>query len=328
MKKAIALLFIGALLSLNACSTEEEIKLNPEPNNPDDEEIITNPDFQFQFENQTFKSDSVSSQLEKENIEVITYQTALDTTLSHEKIDIAWSAFFDNGDSLLIDLKYPQIKESKSFYSKRWIQSAQKWLATFGISLSPASNKGDFKIDLKLTRQKAKKVILRTKELSISQTTKKYDIFHVNFGMTKDEVKANESARLKVEPASLLGWVEATPNTAYIIKGSYFSKWTIFNVNPSTCYQFEEGRLAKVSEVIDPHEPMVSNSLELEKAQNFFYWLGAPTPPVYYEYPDYHFSKAPLIWQKNGLNIAFSRRVFEIPNNGSISAYSVSFEKP
>jgi hypothetical protein len=175
-----------------------------------------------------------------------------------------------------------------------------------------------------LTELKSKKSYPREQNLTVSQTDKHFDVFRVNFGMSKNDVKANELDRHRAPTSGPGGWTETSPTAAYI----YDSKlgMDLFG------YEFSADKLVAVN-TIKYHSTEVDTEyfssydrdemIQLAKSKGIkipTFQSKVVSGQVKYRTED------KVTWVQNGIKFTFGLRNLLILKNAA-NYYALTYEK-
>jgi hypothetical protein len=193
----------------------------------------------------TFAEDNVSVDYGSKPFALNKYYTSTDTLDLNDPVVFSKSfcALLDESDSLRVSWQLAGKSIPDYQQKKVWVQEEKKWMkcnyGAYTLNREPA------RVTLKSTFHFIKSNKVAVCEVSYEVTSKDYyyDLYEVNFGMSRAQVKANEVARIPNFPTA---WLEPTPSTAI----------SDFNTNISvldgciTYYEFENDKLKRVSDVI------------------------------------------------------------------------------
>lgn len=173
------------------------------------------PDIDVPIENETYDKDGITRKSESVTFEVFQYNTRIDTTRITPTMEIGWGAALADGDSIVAEWDVPSAFQFFESSKKERDDKIKKWVSFHTISISsPVPVSAVVKVSLR--NLKSGKMLSRQQAVTIKYTVKNFDIFRVNFGMTKAEVKENEFGRLVPKEDSVSKWVEKSANLALI----------------------------------------------------------------------------------------------------------------
>ena len=308
MKRTLVLSLI--LLSAGACKKNEK-GIEPDPLNS----------------TELFDQDGISA-FDDKNIEVVTNYTKIDTFYTNITSDIGISAKVPDGESAIFKFTVYNYPVNITRFSSQWDTKGKYKIAQSDFDLDLVSLAGSVPVTASVTYLKTGVSRTKKAQVNITNKTSSFDLFNVNFGMTKEAVKTSESKRLNLTEDKNLGWLESSINAGYLGKSSLFSKSTRYSVSGATYYEFEDDKLIKVSEIIDKNAENFQNQGEYNAVKSLFTRLGAGKIPVEYA-PATNtttYAKAPVSWTKNGISFKFQKRDFEL-KTGKISAYALTYTK-
>lgn len=274
-----------------------------------------------------FDPDGISS-FEDKNLEVVTNYTKIDTFFTNTTADIGISARVLKGDSAIFKFTVYNYPVNITQSSSQWDPKEKLIVSQSNFNLDLLSLAGSVPVTASVRYLKTGVVLTKKAQVNITNTTRSFDIFNVNFGMSKETAKVNESKRLDLADNKSTGWQASTPQTGYLGKSSQFSKSTRYSISGSTYYEFENDQLISVSEIIDKNAENFQSEEEYQAVKLLFTRLGADKTPVMYV-PTTNttiYSKDALSWTKNGINFKFQKRDFEL-KSGKISAYALTYTK-
>ncbi|GAB4018993.1 hypothetical protein GCM10028773_20650 [Spirosoma koreense] len=239
-------MFIGLLIALSCCS-----KKPPEP--------LIDPTVQT-VNDILYAADNVSVWEASTTADVTITYTSLDTTATPASIDWPISALYAEGDSVRfswVTTNFPALIKVE----KRWVAGLQKWQATSTLIIDPNTTPAQLLLNASVTFLKENKAISRKALLFFRTQTATFDLFRVNFGMSKDEVKANELSRLGLGNTGTGVWYEPSPSLGVLSKSSHLAG------GGYTLYAFDNGKLKTVSETAAQEtltEPLRRLAVELK----------------------------------------------------------------
>lgn len=219
------------------------------PAGPPPTEIVAGQDFPYDADQISFGSKLTA-------YVVSTYYTSIDTLADRGTVYWPLNALINDGDSLSIAWTINSKRQIRDVtYRKVWDSARSKWSVYSIASVDMRYISGKLPIKANLTYANPSNTLVRESTLSVTQKRFDYDLFRVNFGMDKTEVKANESVRLSPND-TMLAWKETSPHTAVIGVSS--------NSDGFTYYEFKNNRLTAVSETILTG-PLSSGLIDLAK---------------------------------------------------------------
>lgn len=258
-------------------------------------------------------------------LSVVRYITKLDTTYSASTIQVGWAKSLPDGDSLKAQWTIPSSFSYVPKFQKIWNQYDQKWSAQHFIVIDGKKSAGTGNVKVVLTDLKSNKNFTREQSISISHTDQTYDVFRVNFGMNKADVKLNEIERLQA-PSSTDpgGWQETTPNNAYLYDGK--------SINELIGYEFLNDKLIAIN-FIKYHSTDVDTEYMYDDDRDEMIKLakkrGVKTPTfqskviggqLKYRTDD------KVTWIQNGIKFTFGLRKMLILKN-AVNYYALTYEK-
>lgn len=308
MKRTLVLSLI--LLSAAACKKNDK-GIEPDPLNS----------------SEVFDQDGISA-FDDKNIEVVTNYTKIDTFYTNATFDIGISAKVPDGDSAIFKFTVYNYPVNITRFSSQWDAKEKYKIAQSDFDLDLLSLAGSVPVTASVTYLKTGVSRTKKAQVNITNKTSSFDLFNVNFGMTKEAVKTSESKRLGLTEDKILGWLESSAQTGYLGKSSLFSKSTRYSISGSTYYEFEDNKLVRISEIIDKKAENFQNKDEYNVVKSLFTRLGASKIPVEYA-PATNtttYAQEAVSWTKNGINFKFQKRDFEL-KSGKISAYALTYTK-
>ncbi|GAB4018885.1 hypothetical protein GCM10028773_20110 [Spirosoma koreense] len=166
-----------------------------------------------------------------------TFYTSLDTGSTLTVLAWPIHALYDEGDSVRFTWSTPHISPVVKV-EKGWYATMQKWLGTSTLYFNPSKAPTPVTLTASVTFLNSKKSVTRQTVLTIAHTNYTFDLFRVNFGMSREEVKKNEMGRLVA--TNISGWTDFTPTLSAIATSSNLD---------GTFYEFDKHGLKAISEI-------------------------------------------------------------------------------
>ncbi len=248
--------------------------------------------------------DNVSVWEKSKTYTVNTYYTSIDTVSNPAIITWQISAVYPEGDSVRINWPVPTLPATLKL-EKVWFQNLQKWLAISTLTFNPATAPAQLPISASVTFINQKKSVSRDAVLTISQNKRTFDVFAVNFGMSREQVRINEIERLGSDNLALGGWTEHSPTLAELNKSATYGNFTF--------YEFVANQLKSVSITssqsgVDNHLNVLVTKLKIPEAVN--------TGPLIKNYT----------WNNGKLKFTLHNKDFQL-NTGAKKFVCLTFEK-
>ncbi len=251
-----------------------------------------------------YDQEGVTIRPEAVDFEVVQYNTRMDTTRVIPDMVLNWGVAVAEGDSVLASWTVPP---------------------TFKYSLTITDFEPSVEgvIGIALEKKQSGRRLAREQKVKVSRVVKNFDVFRVNFGMSKDEVKANELARLITTGDKSKAWLEKTATIAFVDAP---------NEPYLNGYEFENGKLKYIHVIQNATE--VSNTdymssdikdmmIALAKRYN------APAPvfeekkignEVKYK------TNSKISWVVNGLKVTYGLKTLPVQGT-NLSYYTLTYEK-
>jgi hypothetical protein len=207
-------------------------------------------------------------------------------------------------------------KPVASQQSKVWNETAQKYRITTMAGYDPTKQPSKYPITIAFYFRNANKTVIRESQMTLIPKTYVFDMFRINFGMSKAQIKEPETARIGTNPSPNQGWSEPSPNTALINSSA------TLGTGSYTYYEFEDGKLKRISEVADSESSefyLFHRTMSL-KIPGFFNSsrtdLRNPFPVT-----------QPIIWNNGKIKFTLSKKDVQLDAVTTKKLYAITYEK-
>lgn len=255
------------MLAVSCSDKNNDPAPEPEPN-PEPVMIVAGPGGDY------YGNEMISTPNPNQTYNLTAYQTRIDTTYQGSlPIIYATGSLLEQSDSAFVTIDVEGSGKFVKRFQKYFYADKQKWAAVHQLVFDP-SVPIDCKINADTKIRSSGETKKTTTAFKVVVDRKSYDLFAVNYGMTKAEVTASEKGRL----GEGVPFFEVSPEVVRL--GTY------------QFYEFADDKLTGVSERIDTTTNWVAKIKKLG-------YEGDGTAAL------------PFTWTKYGLDFTVQQKSFE-----------------
>ena len=261
-----------------------------------------------------FSEDNVSIRVKESPIELDRYYTSIDTIDKPVAVSYNLCALVDKDDSLRVSWQLAGKAIPDYRQEKVWNEVEKKW---FNCGYGTCThNRESARLTLRATFNflKNNKIVTRDIPIEILSKDYYYDLYRVNFGMSKAQVKTNETGRVST---ALDMWQDPSLTTAKINISLSLGVPESF-----TYYEFEDNKLKRVSDVL--LEPKDFSSIQaLAKTYKI------PVNPLLKvdRYGTVIGLNQEQVWDNGKIKFTLSFRDFQLNNSEKKKLFAITYEK-
>lgn len=283
----------------------------------------SNPDIKIPVGDKVYDQDGITIHEPSVAFEVIQYNTRMDTTRVVPDMVLSWGVAVAEGDSVIGNWSVSPTFKFSEEYKKVWDERIKMWIANYSITITDFEAGLDGVAGIGIKKLKSGKSYSREQAVKVNRLVKNFDVFRVNFGMSKAEVKGNELARVIPTGDKANKWLEKSPTIAFIDAP---------NEPYLNGYEFENDKLKYIHVIqnagADDNTEYMSSDirnvmLALAKRHN------APTPV--FEQKNFgaevkYKTNSKITWVQNGLKFTYGLRNLPVKSS-NLNYYTLTYEK-